>query len=126
MKSELIREDYNEKGWLRRVHHLDDNLQFERIESFHYHYPDGSLVMMLQKTVFKSNGGERREIRSRERYVDELMVSKEDYGVNPEGKVFSKNITFEYEKDEEGNWMLSRLLEKGKLGLTVLREIEYW
>ena len=125
VKSELRREDYNGKGWLRRVHHFDDDLQFERIESFHYH-PDGELYMKLQKTFFKSEDGQRREIRSRERYVDDLMVAEENYGVNPEGKVFSKNVTFEYVEDEEGNWVVSRLLEKGKIGLTVLREIEYW
>ena len=125
VKSELRREDYDEKGRLRRVHHFDDNLQFERIESMHYH-PDGALHMKLQKTFYKSNDGQRREIRCRKRHVDDLMVAEENYGVNPEGKVFSHNVTFEYEKDENGNWLVSRLLNKGKRGFTVLREIEYW
>lgn len=122
---ETHQSDGTVKSELRRVHHFDDDLQFERIESMHYH-PNGALHMKLQKTFYKSNDGQRREIRSMERYVDDLKVAEENYGVNPEGKVFSKNVTFEYEKDEEGNWVVSRLLEKGKIGFTVLREIEYW
>ena len=128
VSKELRREEYKDLGWLRRVHHFDEDFQYESCEAMHYHYPDGILVLKMQRSVFTTKDGERREIRSRVRYAgdDMRVISEENYGVNAEGKLFSNEFFYECEDDEEGNWIVSRKLKNGKVQCTLVREIEYW
>ena len=126
VSKELRREEYNDLGWLRRVHHFDEDFNYESIETMHYRYPDGILINRMSRTVFTTKEGVRREIRSRAKLVDERVISEENYGVNAEGKIFNNEIIYEYEDDNEGNWTVMRQLKNGRVISTVLREIEYW
>lgn len=126
VSKELRREEYNDLGWLRRVHHFDEDFHYECFESLHYHYPEGELIQKMRRTVFTTKDGEKREIRSKERFDDERLIYEDNSGVNADGNVFSNTLHYEYEDDEEGNWIVSRRLKNGKVQCTVVREIEYW
>ena len=123
---EMQREEYNEKGWLRRVHHFNDDFCYECIEKLNYRHPGGELVQKEKWQSFLTEEGERRQTWSTERFADERIVSEEIYGVDYKGKVFSSDLTYEYEEDQEGYWIASRQIGKGHVHFTILREIEYW
>ena len=102
------------------------DFHYECFETLHYRYPEGELIQKMRRTVFTTKDGEKREIRSKERFADERLIYEDNYGVNAEGNVFSNTLHYEYEDDEEGNWLVSRRLKNGKVQCTVVREIEYW
>lgn len=126
VSKELTREEYNDLGWLRRVHYYDEDFNIESFESLLYRYPEGELILKMKRSIFTTKEGERRVIRSRMRYSGERVISEEYHGVDAEGKPFCNELFNEYEDDEEGNWMVMRQLKNGKVISTVLREIEYW
>lgn len=123
---ELRREEYNDLGWLRRVHHFDKDFRYECFEAMHRSYPEGKLIQKTSRTIFTTKDGEKREIYSKERFSDDRIIYEDNYGANAEGNVFSNTCHYEYEDDKEGNWIISRKLKNGKVQCTVVREIDYW
>ncbi len=123
---ELLREEYDGKGRLSRAHHFNDDFKYECIEILNYHYPDGDLALKEKQQSFVTKEGKQRKTWSREEYTKERVISEEIYGVDEYGKVFNRCLIYEYEEDEQGNWVVSRQISKGQLHCTVIREIEYW
>lgn len=121
----LIREEYDAEERLIRVHHLNDDLIYECKEFFDYG-TDGTLSQKTKYTTFLSEDGKRRKIHSITRFSGEREISEEVYGIDSAGLVFSNFLTYEYEEDEEGNWVVSRQMNKDIEVFTLLREIEYW
>ncbi len=125
IRRETTREEYDDRGLLRLVHHYDDESNYDSLERLYYD-AGGELTRKSTRSVFKTKEGKQRQIRSRERHVGGRKVSESIFGVNHEGKAFRNDFIYEYEGDGEGNWVVSRRICKGKLQLTVLREIDYW
>jgi len=125
VRRETTREEYNKRGLLRLVHHYNQESDYDSLERFYYNSA-GELTRKSAWTVFETIDGERRAFRSRERHVNERKVCESTSGIVEEGEVFHCNFIYEYEDDEEGNWIVSREISDGKVLFTIIREIEYW
>ena len=123
---EIRTEEYNDLGWLRKVHHTEEDSGYESTDYLYHSYPDGILQLEVNRTVFLKDNGERRCIHTIKRYYDELPTAIETWGEDTDGKDFHNLTQVVYKFDEEGNWIVSKILAKDKPDLVVMRIIEYW
>lgn len=123
---EVKTEEYNDLGWLRTVHHTEEDSWYYSIDYLHHSFPDGTLQLEVNRTVFLKDNGEKRCIHTIKRYFDELPTAIETWGEDIDGKEFHYLTQLVYKFDEEGNWIVSKIIAKGELDLVVMRVIEYW
>ena len=59
-------------------------------------------------------------------FSDGRIVHEKYFGTNEKGNGFQNSFHYEYEDDEDGNWLIRRQLRDGKVVFTTIRTIEYW
>ena len=123
---EVKTEEYNDLGWLRKVHHKDECIGYDSTDYLHHSYPDGTLQLEVNRTVFLKDNGEKRCIHTIKRFFDELPTAIETWGEDVDGNDFHKLTQVVYKFDDEGNWIVSKIIAKGEPDLVVMRVIEYW
>ena len=127
VSKELTRDEFDDHESRQRSYHYDETFRHECFNSLFYQYPGGPLILIVDRSVFTTKEGNHRVIITFYRYADERLISEESHGENAFGEMFNTEILYEYEDDEEGNWVVQRQRNKnGKVQYTVIREIEYW